>query len=232
MVIRIPSLVDLCVQTAIDNIKYIGDVGETDINLLKFILPHCTADQLMHIEASSYGRDLTAVTDNLWKKHYEQLFGVENANVVIKRMKKVQRSYKWRDLYKAKLKERDEAQKKSVDRLKNLYAQEVLRKQSRQIRLCSKIPPSVNKRSYFEGSGSCSSFSNVKGNLMKKAKMEYLNSHEAKVHAAMRKNALQKKSNLQSSASQMARPSSFTLKGSSSSSNLRTAVPSVKKHPW
>ncbi|CAN6479295.1 unnamed protein product [Victoria cruziana] len=198
MVIRIPSLVDLCVRTAIDNIKYIGDVGETDINLLKFILPHCTADQLMHIEASSSGRDLSAVTDNLWKRHYEQLFGVENANVVIKRMKKVQRCYKWRDLYKAKLKERDEAQRKSVDRLKTLYAQEVLKKQSRQIRICSKIPPSSSKRSYSEASGSCSSFSNVKGNLMKKAKMEYLNSHEAKIHAAMRKNALHKKPNPQS----------------------------------
>lgn len=51
---KIPTLVELCIQTAIDNLRYIGDVGETDIHLLKDILPHCTAaDQLMHIEKSS-----------------------------------------------------------------------------------------------------------------------------------------------------------------------------------
>ena len=50
---KIPTLLELCIQTAIDNVRYIGDVGETDIYLLKDILPHCTADQLMHIENSS-----------------------------------------------------------------------------------------------------------------------------------------------------------------------------------
>lgn len=47
---KAPSLVDLCVQTAIDNIRYIGDVGPTDSHLLEHILPHCTVEQLMHIE--------------------------------------------------------------------------------------------------------------------------------------------------------------------------------------
>lgn len=50
---KIPTLLELCVQTAIDNVRYLGDVGETDIDLLGEILPHCTADQLMHIEKSS-----------------------------------------------------------------------------------------------------------------------------------------------------------------------------------
>lgn len=50
---KVPSLVDLCVQTAIDNVRYIGDVGETDIHLLERILPHCTIDQLKHIEQST-----------------------------------------------------------------------------------------------------------------------------------------------------------------------------------
>lgn len=48
-----PSLVDLCVNTAIDNLRYLGDVGETDLYLLDRILPHCTLDQLMHVEKSS-----------------------------------------------------------------------------------------------------------------------------------------------------------------------------------
>ena len=50
---KIPSLVDLCVNKAIDNLRFLGDVGETDIHLLDRILPHCTVDQLMHVEKSS-----------------------------------------------------------------------------------------------------------------------------------------------------------------------------------
>lgn len=48
-----PSLVDLCVETAIDNVMYLGDVGETDLDLLDRILTHCTRDQLMHVENCS-----------------------------------------------------------------------------------------------------------------------------------------------------------------------------------
>ena len=48
-----PSLVDLCVRTAIDNVRYLGDVGETDSHLLECILPHCTIDQLLHVEKST-----------------------------------------------------------------------------------------------------------------------------------------------------------------------------------
>lgn len=51
--LKVPSLVDLCVQLAIDNVRYLGDVGETDYHLLDRILSHCTLDQLMHIENST-----------------------------------------------------------------------------------------------------------------------------------------------------------------------------------
>lgn len=50
---KAPSLVDLCVETAIDNVRYLGNVGGIDIHLLERILPHCTKDQLMHVEKSS-----------------------------------------------------------------------------------------------------------------------------------------------------------------------------------
>lgn len=53
---RVPSLVDLCVQIAIDNVRYLGDVGETDFHLLERILPHCTLDQLVHIEHCTEAR--------------------------------------------------------------------------------------------------------------------------------------------------------------------------------
>lgn len=44
------TLQELCVRNAIDNVAHLGDVGDTDSRLLKVILPHCTADQLLHIE--------------------------------------------------------------------------------------------------------------------------------------------------------------------------------------
>lgn len=55
---KTPSLVDLCIRTAIDNVRYLGDVGETDIELLSHILPHCTVDQLRHIEKCTEVRQL------------------------------------------------------------------------------------------------------------------------------------------------------------------------------
>ena len=48
-----PSLEDLCVQSAIDNLQFLADVGETDINLLAKILPHCSPEQLHRIETTS-----------------------------------------------------------------------------------------------------------------------------------------------------------------------------------
>ena len=51
-----PSLVDLCVRLAIDNVRYIGYVGGVDFQLLEKILQHCTLEQLMHIEDSTQVR--------------------------------------------------------------------------------------------------------------------------------------------------------------------------------
>lgn len=50
---KAPSLVDMCIQLAIDNIRHLGDVGETDLHLLERFLPHCKVDQLKHIEDST-----------------------------------------------------------------------------------------------------------------------------------------------------------------------------------
>lgn len=55
---KVPSLVQLCTQTAIVNLRYMGDVGEMDLHLLKDILPHCNIDQLTHIENSTEVRAL------------------------------------------------------------------------------------------------------------------------------------------------------------------------------
>ncbi|XLR15286.1 hypothetical protein S83_043224, partial [Arachis hypogaea] len=47
---KLRSLVDLCVQKIIDNIRYLGNVGCVDLHLHKRILPHYMVDQLMRVE--------------------------------------------------------------------------------------------------------------------------------------------------------------------------------------
>jgi len=148
-----PSLVDLCIRSAIDNIQYIGDVGETDFGLLKVILAHCTSDQLLFIENSTEGRDLSPITDDLWQNFYARRFGEESADLVRKRMKLKKVSFKWSLLFQAKAKEQEEQQQKSVERslnrLKQLYAQADSEKQSRQIQICSTIPPGGKKKEIY-----------------------------------------------------------------------------------
>lgn len=182
---RVPSLVDLCVQKAVDNVRYLGDVGETDSHLLERFLPHCTVEQLMHIEDSTEDRDLSPVTDKLWKNFYVHQFGAKSTSVVVERMKDKRVSFKWRQLYEAKLKDVEEAQQKSFERIKQLYKKEDAKKQSRQVQLCTKVPPSTNKRGFWGGSGS--SIGNTKSGIMKKAKLEFLNSREVKNLSAMKK---------------------------------------------
>lgn len=212
----LPSLVDLCIKTAIDNVRYLGDVGETDINLLDRILPHCTLDQLMHVEKCSEGRDLSPVTDKLWKKFYEKQFGTKSTEQVVERMRKSLKSFKWIQLYEAKLEDIAEHEKKSVARLKQLYKKEDARKQSRQVQLCTKVPPAKNKRSLFGGSGPGHNVSNLKSNLMKKSKIDFLNSHEMKNLAAMKKKPLPRNEGT----SLIMKPAQFSRKDSATTSKL------------
>ncbi|EEF36498.1 Protein pof4, putative [Ricinus communis] len=173
---KAPSLVDLCVSVAISHVRYLGDVGETDLHLLDQILPHCTMDQLMHVEKSTQGRDLSPITDKLWKTFYEKQFGEREANVAIERMRRYKVSFRWKKLYQAKLNEIAKKEDEAVARLRQSYKKEDDKKQSRQIRLCTKVPPS-SKRSSFGSSGPGYNLSNVKSNIMKKSKIDFLKRH-------------------------------------------------------
>ncbi|RDY03552.1 hypothetical protein CR513_12845, partial [Mucuna pruriens] len=207
-----PSLVDLCVQKLIDNVRYLGNVGCIDLHLLEQVLPHCTAEQLMHVEKSTKGRDLSPVTDKLWKKFYEKQYGIKSANEVMKRMREKNVSFRWIKLYEAKGKEMAEAENEALDRIKQLYQKEDARKQSRQIRPCTKVPPS-SKRRFWGDNGPGYNVSNVKSNIMKKAKIDMLKSQEVKNLAAMKKNSIQRS---QSSSSVMKKTGSISGIGSSS----------------
>lgn len=174
---KVPSLVELCRDTAILNLRFMGDVGDTELHLLKDILPRCNIKELTHIEYSSEGRDLSPVTDDLWKRFYLRYFGEKNANTVINRMKQNKVVFKWRELYEAKEKELDEVINRTV---KKINAEIQHRNQwNLQFQSCSEDPLSEKKRGHGEGIGP----SNMKSNLMKKAKLEYRNSHEVKIHA-------------------------------------------------
>ncbi|WZZ40458.1 hypothetical protein YC2023_036717 [Brassica napus] len=59
----------------------------------------------------------------------------------MEKMERSKVSFKWRELYEAKLKVVEEDEKEAVDRLKQRYKNEDARKQSRQTKLCAKTPP-------------------------------------------------------------------------------------------
>ncbi|CAF1701062.1 hypothetical protein HID58_052316 [Brassica napus] len=185
-----PSLVDLCVRLAIDNVRYIGYVGGVDFQLLEKILQHCTLEQLMHIEDSTQDTDLSPVTNELWKRFYEKQYGAKNLSFVMEKMERSKVSFKWRELYEAKLKVVEEDEKEAVDRLKQRYKNEDARKQSRQTKLCAKAPPV--KKPFWGNSGTSYNLSNVKSNIMKKAKLDVLKSQEVKNLTAIKRNTIQK----------------------------------------
>lgn len=86
-----------------DSVKLMEDVGNTDLEVLQPILSHCTLDQLMHVENCSKGRDLSPITDKLWKNFYKKKFGKANTESAIERMKHKNVWFKWKQLYEAKM---------------------------------------------------------------------------------------------------------------------------------
>ncbi|XP_062191750.1 uncharacterized protein LOC133895450 isoform X2 [Phragmites australis] len=185
------SLVELCVRTVIDNLQYLGSVDGVEMQLLKRILPHCTLEQLTCIENRTK-MDLSPVTDALWKRFYQRQFGEDNLNLVIKKMKQSRAHYKWQDLFRAKTEKQKEIEDMMVEKFTKKFKAEKAEKQSKQIKLCTKVPPS-SKRSFFgRGGPSNLSNSNYKSPILKKARIE-VNSR-ARLQAAIQKNCLARSS--------------------------------------
>jgi elongin-A len=182
------SLLELAVRKAIDNLQYIGDVGETDLQLLKRILPHCTAEQLHHIETSTKGRDLSSVTDELWRKCYGRKWGNDQLEKA-QGMPQSKRKYPWRRLYQNKLREEAETQRKGVNRLRELYKEQNSQKESRQMKPVDLKPPESKrlKRTFTAGSSGSSKVV-AKGRLMQKSRMDFAKSNQASRNATMARN--------------------------------------------
>ncbi|PRQ60090.1 putative RNA polymerase II transcription factor SIII, subunit A [Rosa chinensis] len=145
---RLIRLNDHWVSIAIDNLDSFGHVGYLDFKFLDQVLPHCSTDQLVHIKKSTKNTDLTPITHKMWKKSFEREFGGKATDKVIEKMKIKKVNYKWSELYQAKSKRVEKAEKEVGERLKKLYEKEVAQKQSRRVRVLDKVPPSLssNKR--------------------------------------------------------------------------------------
>ncbi|XP_047073752.1 uncharacterized protein LOC124683236 [Lolium rigidum] len=165
-----PSLLELSVRKAIDNLRHMESVDGVDTPLLRRILPHCTLEQLTRIESRTE-TDLTPVTDVLWKGFYRRQFGEENTKHVVDRMRRSGTRYRWKDLFRAKTKQQKQVEDAMVEALTNKCRARNAERQSKGIKRYTKLQPSSCKRSYFGGSG-MSSVSGYKNPILKKARME------------------------------------------------------------
>uniref|UniRef100_A0A0E0LRQ4 Elongin-A n=1 Tax=Oryza punctata TaxID=4537 RepID=A0A0E0LRQ4_ORYPU len=156
------SLLELCIRTTMDNLRYVDNVDGVEMDLLQRILPHCKLEDLTRIENNTE-MDLTPVTDKLWKLFYTQQFGEENANQVVKRMSTSGARYKWKDLFDVKTEKQREFEEKMGQRLVKKY------------------------EAAKAGSGP-SNLSSYKSPMLKKARME-VNS-QAKMKAAIQRNTI------------------------------------------
>ncbi|XP_047080159.1 uncharacterized protein LOC124690875 [Lolium rigidum] len=169
---KAPSLLELCVRKAIDNLRHIQSVDGVDTPLLRRILPHCDLEQLTRIESRT-ATDLTPVTDVLWKGFYRRQFGEEHTSRVVDRMQRAGARYRWKDLFRAKTVQQKEVEDKMVEALTNKCRARNAERQSRAIKRFTKVQPSSCKRSYFGGGPSgMFSGSGYKNPMLKKARME------------------------------------------------------------
>ncbi len=101
-----PSLLELCIRTACENVAHIGDVGSLPTQFVSRILQSCSgADQLRHIEVCSKRLDLGQVSDELWRRWFANDFGTTCAEYIIhtgERLGPQNPIPKWRRLYDEK----------------------------------------------------------------------------------------------------------------------------------
>ncbi|XP_061999461.1 uncharacterized protein LOC133716822 [Rosa rugosa] len=122
--------------------------------------------------------DLTPITNKLWKRFFERDFGGKATDEVIQKMKIKKMSFKWSELYEAKSKRIEEDEKEVGERLKKLYEKEAARKQSRQVKVLDKVPPS--------SSSNKTTGSKKESKLMRKLRKQHLNYLEVRNKEAMK----------------------------------------------
>ncbi|KAF8747263.1 hypothetical protein HU200_013253 [Digitaria exilis] len=162
------------------------------MELLKRILPHCTLEQLTRVENRTR-MDLSSITDPLWRRFYQREFGVDHTNQVIEKMKAIRgKTFTWRELFKAKTERQKEVEDKMLEKITKKFQAEKAEKQSKQIKMCNKVPPS-SKRSFFGGGGPSSlSTCSYKSPILKKARIEA--NSRARLQSAIQKNTFPRSS--------------------------------------
>ena len=145
---RLFRLNDNWVSVAIGLLDSFGDVGSYHPDFLEKLLPHCSKDQLAHIERCTTKVDLTPITNKLWKTFFQRDFGGRATDEIMQEMKNVV-DFNWSEAYEAKSKRVEQDEKEVGERLKKMYQEDAARKKSREIKVLDKVPPpssSCNKR--------------------------------------------------------------------------------------
>ncbi|CAI5486894.1 unnamed protein product [Closterium sp. Naga37s-1] len=189
----VESLATLCVLSLIDHRDLLGDLGDMDLSLLRPVFEHCTADQLDRIENENKDRDFTPFTDDLWERCYERRYGMDGAQQVQDRMKQAKVLYTWRQLYHARQQADDRTQQKCVSRLKELYHRADEVKKQRRLQVLEKPRLSVTRRRMFSSgpSSQAAAWANKAGSsMLKKARLGYANSVQARLVSDIKKKPL------------------------------------------
>nr|CAB3480130.1 unnamed protein product [Digitaria exilis] len=140
-----PSLLDLCVQKIIDNLRDLGGVDGIEMELLKRILPHCTLEQLTRVENRTR-MDLSSITDPLWRRFYQREFGVDHTNQVIEKMKAIRgKTFTWRELFKAKTERQKEVEDKMLEKITKKFQAEKAGGGPSSLSTCSYKSPILKK---------------------------------------------------------------------------------------
>ncbi|XP_063948509.1 uncharacterized protein LOC108217469 [Daucus carota subsp. sativus] len=104
--------------------------------------------------------------------------------------------------------------------MRQLYQNEDAQKKSRQVKPCTKVPPSSHKRNCYGGWGPGRIVGSSKGSLMKKSRDDFVNSQEVRNLTALRQNAVQKNDRPLC----IREPGGFSSNGSSSNSQGSRAL--------
>ncbi|KAK3282538.1 hypothetical protein CYMTET_9728 [Cymbomonas tetramitiformis] len=178
----IQSLATLAFQTVVDNIEFLGDVGHVDDDVLTKLLVHCQVETLREVEDLTWegsGRDLRALTHELWHGLYKRRFPRQYAQLLSRceegtaegrSAARANQHTDYRLLYEeAELREQERLEQ-SANRLKARYDSHEEHKRSRQIQVCSLQPSSSKRQRMSSGGGQSIAPAGVRARLLEKTR--------------------------------------------------------------
>eukprot|EP00271_Cylindrocystis_brebissonii_P011070 TRINITY_DN2777_c2_g4_i1.p1 TRINITY_DN2777_c2_g4~~TRINITY_DN2777_c2_g4_i1.p1 ORF type:complete len:351 (-),score=63.88 TRINITY_DN2777_c2_g4_i1:196-1248(-) len=190
-----PTLSSLCLDILLANLDALGDVGDTDWDTLEILLRRCNMQYVRRIEDANPSRDLSRVTEELWRGFYSSSYGRPSMEAVLARMKRRNVTCKWRDLFDAKGREVEEKRERGLERLREKSKALKDERASRQVQVVDVVPVSAgsNRRKKVSSSANRTTYtgaipakrpfstpsalaSSSGSSILKKSKTEYATS--------------------------------------------------------